>query len=199
MLTLNFPFFVKAQLEGKYCGNFECIEFKKDGSFKYYKETCFSWIGEGKYEINGKILKLHFGKKPDLLDVEETKTSNDSIELNFSLMDSQKYPILGAIIIIENRQNNILKGTYSDENGKANLKLIKSTEIIYLSIEYINSIRKVQLLQDKNYDIRFTPYEDYSFITDTSKIYTIKLQTKKKIYLKKHDKYKATYKYFKIE
>lgn len=201
MLTLNFPFFAEAQLEGKYCtpADFtgKCLTFEKNNHFEFFEWSCiYQKNGIGTYGLKGKKITLNFENTEIPFDnkINSSECNDSLININIKVFDSFEVdPAVGAVIFVENSNHEIITGAYADIEGAANIQLQKSNEKHFLYVTYLGTESDtITLTTNKNYDVKINIETNFYQKMEGKLIYKIKKITENSIFLKElHSKSKT--------
>ena len=146
------PVFAQKIVPGKYCTTDHyselCIEFFQDSTFDFYQVGAFDLpeCGKGHFAISKDTLILYFNRylNDDSAIVVEKQMckDKDSINLDFFIydfitMEPICFVILEAWKRVDSVEKVMLKGTYTDLNGKASFKLPNSTQNTWMEVKYI--------------------------------------------------------------
>lgn len=185
---LCLPFFGKAQLKGKYWASDEneltIIQFLENNVFKFQRGSCKPKFGSGHYKLTKHTLLLKFESQKSKFIISNQKCEKDSINLKFTILDNSLEPAGGAVIVLKDKQDKIINGAYAYENGKAELKLAKSTQKIQIMISFLVSDYKIGLKTDKNYNIEAHLYDNFSSYSEKKIKFKIKKISKNSILVK---------------
>lgn len=125
----------------------DIITFNKDSSFeiKEFTHTGSTIISQGEFRINGDSLFLNYMGpfQENYYDVVESKPlkvsekSEDHIYSDIQVLNSAGEPQRGVILVLQNKNKEIIMGFESDANGKFPYLFIQDDYIQYLHFSWL--------------------------------------------------------------
>jgi len=195
ILLISIVTFSQEKLVGKYCStpigesDVTCIDFKDNYQFEYEVSGCMgiSSIGNGKFELKEKSLKLIFQKKEQALKskihiAENKSKSENEIKLEFNIKDKNGIKLPANIIRTSNRKYFFLDQENSSvlvekDSPKANYRIecigyetidleLDSKTDKKIEVELI--LNQPLLITDKELNFELTEFNDKGFNTGTN-------------------------------
>lgn len=145
-ILFSFTSFGQEKLKGTYCSPADfvgyCLTFKNDSLFEYSSWSCLSSEkGNGTYKQDKNKLTLNFISDDTLKNSFAIKETNcnttDSITLTFLIIDKETNEALPFANIWLTGLPNETKGTLTDINGNASIKVKSPKKEFEINISYV--------------------------------------------------------------